>query len=165
MTSTSSSDKIRMKTTSYAIAPPLPSSLSAPNSTLISPPSSEVTLPAPHHADNSHAPFATWPTGIPTARAFGRAYGGIRSSTASGGAEAKHGPTLSSTDACALKKDFTEVGRCFCYATSEINNARAPTHAHDSPPHSGSPKHLPRVHHVLPYDTQAHQANPIPANV
>jgi len=40
------------------------------------------------------------------------------------GAEAKHGPTLSYTDALALKKVLNEVGRRFCYATSEINKAR-----------------------------------------
>ena len=40
------------------------------------------------------------------------------------GSEAKHGPTLSYMDARLLKKVLNEVGRCFCYATSEINNAR-----------------------------------------
>ena len=43
------------------------------------------------------------------------------------GAEARFGPSLSYTDSRALKKVLTEVGKCFCYATSALNHARQRT--------------------------------------
>ena len=154
-----------MKTTSYAVAPPL---------------ATFVTIRAKLDSDIATL-IRSYPTSPTPCRQFARAIRDLAYRHPDGtsiwtglwqdsvldcvGAEAKHGPTLSSTDACALKKVFTEVGRCFCYATSEINNARQRTPM--------TPHHTQALQNTYPEYTMYYPTIPkrskltrcIPANV
>ena len=146
--------RTRTKTTSSVTAPPRPSSRSAPNCvpkwTLSSEPSyptspvpsrqfactiQAISSPAPpgwhEHLDRS---MARLDNGLHWRRSAIRALPLI------------YGLTCS-------EKGLTEVGKCYCYATSAINNARSATRPSERPQplHTQSLQdmHVPRVYHVF----------------